>query len=109
MSKNSERPSMSTIWPEGERRIAAVTLFVEDLEAARKFYGEVFDLPVHFSDDNSAVFAFGNTLINLLQADAAPELIEPGKVAGPRQALAFSSRSLSRTSTSPASSWLAAV
>jgi len=69
-------------WPRG---IGAITLFVEDLEAAKRFYREVFGLPVAFEDDNSAVFDFGNTIINLLKATAAPELIAPAAVA-PREA-----------------------
>jgi catechol 2,3-dioxygenase-like lactoylglutathione lyase family enzyme len=66
-------------WPKG---ISAITLFVEDLKAARQFYQEVFGLPVVFEDNNSAVFKFGDTLINLLISTAANELIEPAKVAG---------------------------
>ena len=69
-------------WP---KRIGAITLFVEDLEAAKHFYREVFGLPVTFEDDDSAVFDFGNTIINLLQTTAASELIEPAAVA-PREA-----------------------
>lgn len=65
-------------WPKG---IGAITLFVEDVEAAKRFYREVFGLPVTFEDDNSAVFDFGNTLINLLKATAARELIAPAAVA----------------------------
>jgi len=65
-------------WPRG---IGAITLFVEDLEAAKRFYREVFGLPVMFADDNSAVFDFGNTIINLLKATEARELIEPAVVA----------------------------
>jgi catechol 2,3-dioxygenase-like lactoylglutathione lyase family enzyme len=65
-------------WPRG---IGAITLFVEDLGVAKQFYVEVFDLPVFFEDDNSAVFKFGNTLINLLKTTAARELIEPAAVA----------------------------
>jgi catechol 2,3-dioxygenase-like lactoylglutathione lyase family enzyme len=61
--------------------VAAITLFAEDLEATKQFYLEVFGLPLHYEDDNSAVFDFGNTLINLLSTSAAPELIEPGRVA----------------------------
>jgi catechol 2,3-dioxygenase-like lactoylglutathione lyase family enzyme len=72
-------------WPKG---IAAITLFVEDLAAAKQFYGEVFGLPVHFENDNSAVFEFGGTLVNLLTVSEAPELIRPALVAsreaGPR-------------------------
>jgi catechol 2,3-dioxygenase-like lactoylglutathione lyase family enzyme len=65
-------------WPGG---IGAITLFVEDLDAAKQFYREVFGLPVVFEDDNSAVFDFGNTIINLLTTAAAPELIDPAAVA----------------------------
>jgi len=65
-------------WPGG---IAAITLFVEDLDAARRFYRKVFELPVAFEDDNSVVFDFGNTIINLLTGTAAHELIEPAAVA----------------------------
>jgi catechol 2,3-dioxygenase-like lactoylglutathione lyase family enzyme len=65
-------------WPRG---IAAITLFVEDLEAAKQFYRQVFGLPVTFEDDDSAVFKFGDTLVNLLKTTAAGELIEPAAVA----------------------------
>ena len=67
-----------TAWPGA---IAAITLFVEDLAAAKRFYREVFRLPVTFEDDNSAVFTFGQTMINLLDAKEAPGLIEPAHVA----------------------------
>jgi catechol 2,3-dioxygenase-like lactoylglutathione lyase family enzyme len=69
-------------WPGA---IGALTLFVEDLAAAKQFYRDVFGLPVTFEDDDSAVFDFGNTLVNLLAVSAAPELIEPARVA-PREA-----------------------
>jgi catechol 2,3-dioxygenase-like lactoylglutathione lyase family enzyme len=61
--------------------IGAITLFVEDLEASRQFYRDVFDLPIHYEDDASAVFKFGDTLVNLLRVEAAHELIAPGQVA----------------------------
>ncbi len=67
-------------WPGS---IGAITLFVEDLDAARQFYRDVFGLPLHFEDDSSAVFRFGDTLVNLLQTDAAHELIAPAAVAAP--------------------------
>ena len=67
-------------WPRG---IGAITLFVEDLDACRQFYREVFGLPVHFEDDASAVFRFGDTLVNLLHATSAGELVAPAQVAGP--------------------------
>ena len=65
-------------WPGA---IAAITLFVEDLDAAKRFYREVFELPVVFEDDNSAVFKFGETMVNLLTTSEAPGLVEPATVA----------------------------
>src|SRR6266516_1664044 len=59
-------------WPGG---IAAITLFVEDLAAAKRFYSDVFQLPVFFEDDNSTVFKFGDTLVNLLKASEAHALV----------------------------------
>lgn len=67
-------------WPKG---ISAITLFVEDLAATKEFYGKVFGLPVMFEDENSTVFNFGNTIINLLSITEAPSLIEPAAVAPP--------------------------
>jgi lactoylglutathione lyase len=67
-------------WPKG---IDAITLFVEDLATAKAFYLEVFGLPVAFEDPNSAVFMFGATAINLLDARQGPELIDPAVVASP--------------------------
>ena len=60
-----------------------MTLFVEDLAATKQFYREVFGLPVHYEDDASAVFNFGNTLINLLKAEEGIGLIAPAVVASP--------------------------
>ena len=71
-----------TSWVKG---IDAITLFVEDVAAAKAFYVEVFALPIHYEDDNSAVFKFGDTLINLLHIAQAPGLIDPAVVA-PREA-----------------------
>jgi catechol 2,3-dioxygenase-like lactoylglutathione lyase family enzyme len=64
--------------------IAAITLFVEDLAAARRFYAETFGLPVVFEDPQSAVFQFGGTLINLLDSSAAVELVAPAPVGDPQ-------------------------
>ena len=65
-------------WPGA---IAAITLFVEDLEASKRFYREVFGLSVAFEDGNSAVFMFGETMVNLLKASEAPGLVGPATVA----------------------------
>ena len=67
-------------WP---KRIDAITLFVEDLDAAKAFYRDVFGLPIHFENPDSAVFKFGETLINLLRVTNADELISPALVAPP--------------------------
>ena len=65
-------------WADG---IGAITLFVEDVETTKRFYREVFGIPVHFADEVSVVFAFGGTLVNLLKAGEASELIGPAVVA----------------------------
>ncbi|MFF3346681.1 VOC family protein [Streptomyces sp. NPDC002779] len=78
MTEKASDPS----WPS---RISAITLFVEDLQATKQFYREVFGLPVHYEDDNSAVFGFGNTIINLLKSAAAHDLIAPASVAAPEK------------------------
>jgi lactoylglutathione lyase len=68
--------------------VGAITLFVDDLPAAKAFYTAVFELPLVHEDDDSVVFGFGGTLVNLLVRPAAEELIapaEPGeRVDGPR-------------------------
>jgi len=68
-------------WSSQAKQIGAITLFVEDIDAAKEFYTKVFDLPVYYEDPNSAVFQFGETLINLLVSSEAPELIAPATVA----------------------------
>jgi len=66
---------------EQSRQISAITVFVENVTDARRFYCEVFDLPVHYEDDRSVVFRFGSTLVNLLDATVAGDLIAPACVA----------------------------
>ena len=72
------RPAPAHAWP---GKIAAITLFAEDLERAKEFYQQVFGLPVYYEDPNSAVFKFGHTLVNLLRITEANELIAPAQVA----------------------------
>jgi lactoylglutathione lyase len=87
MSTSTQRDENTrATWP-GE--IAAITLFVEDLAAAKGFYSDVFQLPVHFEDDNSTVFKFGDTLVNLLKTSEAPELVAPATVATPDAGVRF--------------------
>jgi catechol 2,3-dioxygenase-like lactoylglutathione lyase family enzyme len=74
-----EPTQIASEWVAG--RIAAVTLFVEDLAAAQRFYEDVFRVPMVHEDENSTVFRFGDTLVNLLRASEAPSLVEPAAVA----------------------------
>lgn len=78
MSQATGKGAGESSWPRG---ISVITLFVEDLEGTKEFYGKVFGLPVTFEDADSAVYKLGNTLINLLKITEAGELIEPAKVA----------------------------
>src|SRR5438045_869260 len=80
MDKAAESGTAASAWPRG---IYAITLFVENLEEAKLFYRAVFGLPVVFADANSAVFKFGDTLINLLKITEAGTLIQPATVASP--------------------------
>jgi catechol 2,3-dioxygenase-like lactoylglutathione lyase family enzyme len=64
------------------KSVGAITIFVEDPKRSKSFYEKVFDAPAVYEDDNSVVFKFENTIVNLLARREAPELIEPAKVAG---------------------------
>jgi catechol 2,3-dioxygenase-like lactoylglutathione lyase family enzyme len=83
---NESTASEGTSWPGG---VAAITLFQEDLATAKRFYEEVFGLSVYFEDDNSAVFKFGETLVNLLATEEAPELVAPADVAAQDSGVRF--------------------
>jgi lactoylglutathione lyase len=76
---------------EALRKIQAITLFAEDLARARAFYERAFEASPVFADDNSAVFDLGGTLVNVLDATQAPELVAPMSVgaagSGPRAML----------------------
>ena len=61
--------------------VGAITIFTEDLARSRDFYVQTFGKSVIFEDENSAVFKFGETVINVLAVAAAPELVAPGTVA----------------------------
>jgi lactoylglutathione lyase len=67
----------------GFESVGAITLFVEDLPAARSFYERVFGRTAAFEDDSSAAFKFDNTLINLVDTRAAGDVIAPVAVASP--------------------------
>ncbi len=60
--------------------IGAITLFVEDVDRSKAWYQHVFDRPLIYEDDASAVIKFDNTIINLLMIPAAHALISPAVV-----------------------------
>jgi lactoylglutathione lyase len=64
------------------KSVGAITIFVDDPERSKAFYEKVFDAPAVYEDDNSVVFKFDNTIVNLLARPAAQELVEPASVAG---------------------------
>ena len=65
-------------WPKG---ISTITLFVDDIAATKRFYQDVFGVRIKYEDDVSAVFDFSHIQVNLLDATAVPELIEPAVLA----------------------------
>ncbi|MFE9249642.1 VOC family protein [Streptomyces sp. NPDC007088] len=67
----------------GLDKIEVITLFVEDLPAAKEFYSTVLGLPVVYEDAASAVVGFENLMINLLRSGEADTLVRPVGVAGP--------------------------
>jgi lactoylglutathione lyase len=90
LSRHSvDRSKLETAVTEIPAAIGALTLFVEDLPAARAFYRAVFGLPVHYEDDASVVFKFGSTLVNLLRVAEAPELVAPVPVAAREAGVRF--------------------
>jgi catechol 2,3-dioxygenase-like lactoylglutathione lyase family enzyme len=68
--------------------VSAISLFVEDLQAAKDFYSSVFRVPVVFEDATSVALRLENLIVNLLQTDSANELVEPlavgSRESGPR-------------------------
>ena len=62
--------------------VGAITLFVDDRLRSKAFYEKVFELEPVFEDDASVVFRLQNLIVNLLEARAADELIEPAPVGG---------------------------
>jgi len=71
------------------RSVGAITLFVEDPQRSKAFYEGVFGVPVIYEDEDAATFRFENTIVNLLKAPAAHELIAPAVVAGPETGARF--------------------
>jgi catechol 2,3-dioxygenase-like lactoylglutathione lyase family enzyme len=63
--------------------VDVITLFVDDVQRAKNFYHDVFDLSTVYEDEHSAVVNFDNLMINLLVSSQAPDLIGPATVATP--------------------------
>lgn len=61
--------------------IGAITVFVDDLNRSTTFYRTVFGESPVYQDPSSAVFGFGETVVNLLDVAEAPGLIAPANVA----------------------------
>lgn len=64
-------------WPGGTH---AITLFVGALEAAKRFYRDLFGLSASFEDDDSTVITFGNTQINLLAERVRIDIAPGGRI-----------------------------
>ncbi len=61
--------------------IEVITLFVDDIVAAKAFYRTVFEAETVYEDEMSQVLQFNGLWVNLLQATQAPQLVEPLPVA----------------------------
>lgn len=57
--------------------LEVVTLFVEDVDAAKAFHVDVLGTEVLFADEGSAVVKLSNLMINLPGIENAPTLVEP--------------------------------
>jgi catechol 2,3-dioxygenase-like lactoylglutathione lyase family enzyme len=66
---------------EALNELEVVTLFVEDVASTGQFYTGVFGLEVVYQDDVSMVVKLGHVMLNLLQRERAPGLVEPSTVA----------------------------
>ena len=64
----------------GLDELEVITLFVEDVPAAKDFYQNVLGLEVIYEDADSAVVKLQNLLVNLLTVDNAPTLVAPSPV-----------------------------
>ena len=60
--------------------IEVLTLFVDDVSAAKAFYSKIFDPAVVYQDEVSCVLKFDGAMVNLLQASNAPPLVQPVSV-----------------------------
>jgi len=56
--------------------ISAISLFVEDVPAAKAFYEDVFGVETVFEDESSACVRFDGLFVNLLDVSAAGEQVD---------------------------------
>ncbi len=75
-------PRAAEVAAQSLKRVSAISLFVEDLRAAKAFYRDVFDVDVVFEDDSSVCVKFDRLFVNLLEVSSAAKQVEPGAVAG---------------------------
>lgn len=64
------------------KRVFAITLFTDDLAESKRFYVDVFGMPIANEDDTSVAFRFPGLIVNLVTVENAPQLIEPAPVGG---------------------------
>lgn len=74
---------------ESLQSVGAITLFVDDVQRSKAFYGKVFGGSKVYEDESAVAFKFDNLIVNLLVTGAAHELIEPATVAGPESGSRF--------------------
>lgn len=74
--EHAEERSAGDVAAQQLQRVSAISLFVDDLQAAKSFYREVFDVEVVVEDDTSVCVKFGRLFVNLLLASAAEEQVE---------------------------------
>ena len=73
---------MSTTADQSLSHVSAISLFVEDPQAAKSFYEAIFGVEVVFEDDNSVCVKFDDLFVNLLLNSSARQQVEPAPVAG---------------------------
>ena len=62
--------------------VSAISLFVEDVAQARRFYQDVFGVAVVYEDGVSTALKFDHLIVNLLATSEAAALVEPAPVGG---------------------------
>jgi catechol 2,3-dioxygenase-like lactoylglutathione lyase family enzyme len=76
-----------------QKKIGAITLFVEDPGRSKSFYQEVFELEPMLEDETGAGFQLADTFLFLTKSSQAPALIGPATVGrpgnGPRHVFAI--------------------